>query len=208
MPNFALFLEYLNGWACFVVSIGMIGLFTAVIGDLANHFGCSIGLKDAVTAISFVAMGTSVPGELMRRFSATLTCQTVKSGSILDTFASKVSAVQDKYADGSIGNVTGSNGVNVFLGIGIAWTIAAIYHNAQGNIFKVEAGTLAFSVTIFCVEAAVAIIILLLRRLKCVGGELGGPYPAKIATSLFFIVLWLLYLTLSALEAYCVIEGF
>ncbi len=54
--------EYLNGWACFVVSIAMIGLFTAVIGDLANHFGCSIGLKDAVTAISFVAMGTSVPG--------------------------------------------------------------------------------------------------------------------------------------------------
>lgn len=35
---------------------------------------------------------------------------------ILDTFASKVSAIQDKYADGSIGNVTGSNAVNVFLG--------------------------------------------------------------------------------------------
>lgn len=44
------------------MSILLIGLFTAVIGDLANHFGCSIGLKDAVTAISFVAMGTSVPG--------------------------------------------------------------------------------------------------------------------------------------------------
>ena len=33
-----------------------------------------------------------------------------------DTFASKVAAVQDEYADSSIGNVTGSNGVNVFLG--------------------------------------------------------------------------------------------
>lgn len=38
-----------------------------------------------------------------------------------DTFASKVSAVQDKYADNAVGNVTGSNAVNVFLGIGIAW---------------------------------------------------------------------------------------
>jgi len=45
-----------------------------------------------------------------------------------DTFASKVAAVQDEYADASVGNVTGSNAVNVFLGIGIAWTMAAIYH--------------------------------------------------------------------------------
>lgn len=119
-----------------------------------------------------------------------------------------MAAVQDKYADGSIGNVTGSNAVNVFLGIGIAWTIAAIYHNVQGNVFKVDAGTLAFSVTIFCVEAAVAIIIILLRRLKCVGGELGGPFPAKVMTSAFFVTLWLLYVILSGLEAYCVIEGF
>jgi len=48
--------------------------------------------------------------------------------SISDTFASKVAAVQDEFADASVGNVTGSNAVNVFLGIGIAWTIAAIYH--------------------------------------------------------------------------------
>lgn len=46
----------------------------------------------------------------------------------LDTFASKVAAIQDEYADASVGNVTGSNAVNVFLGIGIAWTLAAIYH--------------------------------------------------------------------------------
>ena len=34
----------------------------------------------------------------------------------LDTFASKVAAVGDQYADSSVGNVTGSNAVNVFLG--------------------------------------------------------------------------------------------
>ncbi len=41
----------------------MIGLLTAVIGDLASSFGCTIGMKDSVTAISFVALGTSLPGE-------------------------------------------------------------------------------------------------------------------------------------------------
>lgn len=57
-----------------------------------------------------------------------------------DTFASKVAAIQDKYADASVGNVTGSNAVNVFLGIGVAWTIAAVYHAAKGRHFEVEPG--------------------------------------------------------------------
>lgn len=60
---FYLFKDYWGGWACFIASIIVIGLLTAVIGDVAAHFGCSIGLKDAVTAISFVALGTSVPGD-------------------------------------------------------------------------------------------------------------------------------------------------
>ena len=34
----------------------------------------------------------------------------------LDTFASKTAAIQDETADASVGNVTGSNAVNVFLG--------------------------------------------------------------------------------------------
>lgn len=54
---------YWNGWACFSVSILIISVLTAVIGDLASHFGCTIGLKDSVTAVIFVAFGTSVPGE-------------------------------------------------------------------------------------------------------------------------------------------------
>ena len=52
----------------------------------------------------------------------------------LDTFASKTAAIQDETADASVGNVTGSNAVNVFLGIGIAWSMAAIYWEAQGEI--------------------------------------------------------------------------
>uniref|UniRef100_A0A452GJ97 Sodium/calcium exchanger membrane region domain-containing protein n=1 Tax=Gopherus agassizii TaxID=38772 RepID=A0A452GJ97_9SAUR len=71
--------DYWNGWACFVVSILMIGLLTAFIGDLASHFGCTIGLKDSVTAVVFVALGTSVPGKknrlLVVPWSAKVMCQ-------------------------------------------------------------------------------------------------------------------------------------
>merc|ERR1712051_354925 len=72
-----------NGYPCFVISIAMIGICTAVIGDVAGHLGCFIFLKDSVNAIAFVALGTSVP----------------------DTFASKTAAIQDETADASVGNV-------------------------------------------------------------------------------------------------------
>lgn len=57
-----------------------------------------------------------------------------------DTFASKVAAIQDSTADNSVGNVTGSNAVNVFLGIGIAWSLAAFYHKWHRRSFEVNAG--------------------------------------------------------------------
>ncbi|XP_077178736.1 sodium/calcium exchanger 3 isoform X4 [Paroedura picta] len=178
--------EYCNGWACFIVSIMIIGMLTAVIGDLASHFGCTIGLKDSVTAVVFVAFGTSVP----------------------DTFASKAAAVQDVYADASIGNVTGSNAVNVFLGIGLAWSVAAIYWASKGQEFQVPAGSLAFSVTLFTIFAFVCISVLLYRRRPHLGGELGGPKGCRLATTLLFVSLWLLYILFATLEAYCYIRGF
>lgn len=55
-----------GGWACFVASIVMIGLLTMIIGDVASHFGCTIGLADSVVAITFVALGTSLPGKYKR----------------------------------------------------------------------------------------------------------------------------------------------
>lgn len=52
-----------GGYLCFIVSILCIGVVTAIIGDVASHFGCTLGIKDSVTAIVFVALGTSIPGE-------------------------------------------------------------------------------------------------------------------------------------------------
>ncbi|CAL8266975.1 unnamed protein product [Merluccius merluccius] len=178
--------DFCSGWACFIISIMVIGFLTAVIGDLASHFGCTVGLRDTVTAVVFVALGTSIP----------------------DTFASKVAATQDPYADASIGNVTGSNAVNVFLGIGLAWSVAAIYWEVKGEPFRVDPGSLAFSVTLFTIFAFVIIAVLMLRRRPSIGGELGGSRCSKTLTSLFFFGLWFLYILFSSLEAYCHITGF
>merc|ERR1719278_1702200 len=173
-----------NGYVTFVISLVFIGACTAVIGDVAAHLGCFINLKDGVNAIAFVALGTSVP----------------------DTFASKTAVIEDETADNSVGNVTGSNAVNVFLGIGIAWTMAAIYWESQGKTFDVPPGSLGFSVTIFCIEALLAILILMARRSPAVGGELGGPKLFKTISASIFVFFWTFYVFISALEAYEVIK--
>ena len=83
----------------------MIGVITYVVGEFANLFGCVLNIPPPITAITFVALGTSLP----------------------DIFASMVAAAQEKYADSAVRNVTGSNSVNVFLGLGLPWTIAAVW---------------------------------------------------------------------------------
>lgn len=172
--------KFYGGWATFFVSLSLIGALTAVVGDLASTFGCLIGLADPVTAITFVALGTSLP----------------------DTFASKAAAVNDDSADASIGNVTGSNSVNVYLGLGLPWTIAAVHAAMNDTEYVVLAGSLAFSVTLFCVCAVVCIAFIYARRLPALAGaELGGKPGLKWFTFGLFFALWMVYVIFSALKS-------
>ncbi|XP_017074662.2 sodium/calcium exchanger 3 isoform X3 [Drosophila eugracilis] len=174
-----------GGYVTFVVSIFVIGVITAIIGDAASYFGCALNIKDSVTAILFVALGTSIP----------------------DTFASMIAAKHDEGADNCIGNVTGSNAVNVFLGIGLAWTIAAVYHSSHGGIFKVEPGTIGFAVALFCGEALIAVFLIMFRRWhKGIGAELGGPKVSKYISAAILVFLWVFYVVICILEAYDVIR--
>jgi solute carrier family 8 (sodium/calcium exchanger) len=206
--------DFATGWVCFFVSLGMIGGVTAIIGDLATFLGCAAGLPDDVTAITLVALGTSLP----------------------DTFASKAAAMQDEYADASIGNVTGSNSVNVFLGLGMPWVIGSLYWSSNWDSRKVEwtertfggatygvvpgspyddlgfdvmcpegcfvvpAGKLAYSVAWFSGLACTCIGFLFFRR-KAFGAELGGTPGTKLPSALFCVTLWIVYLTASIIKS-------
>jgi hypothetical protein len=86
--------EMYGGGPCFVISLIMIGGLTYFVAPIASMSRCSVGLSDLMTTVVFVAVGTSLP----------------------DTFASYQAAVQASDADAAIGNVTGSNSVNVFVG--------------------------------------------------------------------------------------------
>jgi len=194
--------DYANGWVCFVVALVYIGFVTGMISDLANLLGCVLGIENDITAITLVALGTSLP----------------------DTFASKVAAINDDNADASVGNVTGSNSVNVFLGLGLPWSIAAIYWSLNGSNdewaerynsdatpealthikgsfkgFVVPSGSLGFSVIMFVACALTALALLGWRR-KTYGCELGGPAGPAYASGAAFIGLWFIYVTMSILQ--------
>lgn len=171
-----------GGWIAFYSSLLMIGMITAIVAEFASLFGCMVGLKDEMTAISFVALGTSLP----------------------DTFASRQAAMECDHADAAIGNVTGSNSVNVFLGLGLPWLLASVYYYAKGEKYLVlGADKLGFSVALFSIEAALAIGVFFLSRMKRFGGgELGGTYNQKLFKGVFFITLWVIYLVFSGLYIY------
>ncbi|XP_056020514.1 sodium/calcium exchanger 3-like isoform X17 [Ostrea edulis] len=174
----------LGAWPAFVFSLVYIALLTLVIEQLGHLLGCVVGLKTSVTGITIIALGTSLP----------------------DTFASRTAAIQDEHADAAIGNVTGSNSVNVFLGLGLPWVLSTMYAYANGTEYKVPTGNLTQSVIIFSSLGALCIIILILRR-KFVGGELGGKNPfIKWGSSLTLFFMWTIYIVLASLKAYEILD--
>ena len=91
-----------GGYPAFCMAILFIGLIVIIVGDAATMLGCVLpGITDSMTAITLVALGTSLP----------------------DTFASVTAAKQFDSADGAVGNVNGSNSVNVFMGMGVPWLV-------------------------------------------------------------------------------------
>ena len=56
--------HYAHGWGCFFASLGMIGIVTAIVEKFATLFGCILGVPPPITAITFVALGTSLPDTL------------------------------------------------------------------------------------------------------------------------------------------------
>jgi len=166
-----------GGWYTFVVSLCFIGGITALVGDAAKILGSCLGLEDSVTAITFVALGTSLP----------------------DTFASMEATVSDETADAAITNVTGSNSVNVFLGLGLPWTMATVYHIANGTKYHYPAGSIVFSVLVFFAFAVVCIARLVFRRYYY-DGELGGNKMFAYVCSAFLGFSWFCYILLSSLQ--------
>lgn len=191
------------GWCCFCLALLAIGFVTALVADIATLFGCSTGFhSDDWIGITVVAVGMNLP----------------------DTFISKMSAAHDDTADYVVANIMGTSSVNVFLGVGLPYTIAAFYwdatgvtpawsqHTFSGQTFQelymprypsggfMVPATIGFRMALFAGISAGGLGLLLARRV-IVGGELGGPGPAQVRDALMLTVLWVVFVVVAARES-------
>ncbi|KAG8224887.1 hypothetical protein J437_LFUL004628 [Ladona fulva] len=76
--------------------------------------------------------------------------------------------------------------------------------NSNGSEFLVPVGSLGFSVMVYSSTALLTVALFALRRNVSAFGnaELGGPRPYKIASSIFLLFLWVVYVFLSSLQTY------
>ncbi|XP_006479976.1 magnesium/proton exchanger isoform X2 [Citrus sinensis] len=168
-----------HGWIAFICSLIFISGIAYIVTKLTDIISCVTGINAYVIAFTALASGTSWP----------------------DLVASKIAAERQITADSAIANITCSNSVNIYVGIGVPWLIDTAYNfivykeplrvqNAEG---------LSFSLLVFFCTSVGCIAVLVLRRLT-LGAELGGPKLWAWVTSVYFMLLWIIFVVLSSLK--------
>ncbi|KAG0475774.1 hypothetical protein HPP92_015460 [Vanilla planifolia] len=168
-----------NGWIAFICSLIFISGVAYVVTKLTDLISCVTDINPYVIAFTALAAGTSWP----------------------DLVASKIAAERQITADSAIANITCSNSVNIYIGIGIPWLISTSYNYVMYNepLYIQNATGLSFSLLVFFGTSAGCIVVLVIRRL-ILGAELGGPRLWAWLTSAYFMLLWLIFVVLSSLK--------
>ncbi|XP_026445162.1 magnesium/proton exchanger-like [Papaver somniferum] len=168
-----------HGWIAFICSLCFISGIAYIVTVFSDLISCVTGINPYVIAFTVLASGTSWP----------------------DLVASKIAAERQTTADSAIANITCSNSVNIYVGIGIPWLIDTTYNFiAYREPLRIQnAEGLSFSLLIFFLTSICCIGVLVIRRLT-LGAELGGPRFWAWLTSSYFMFLWLVFVVLSSLK--------
>ncbi|KAJ1695193.1 hypothetical protein LUZ63_011891 [Rhynchospora breviuscula] len=168
-----------HGWIAFICSLVFISGIAYVVTKLTDQISCVTGINPYVIAFTALASGTSWP----------------------DLVASKIAAERQITADSAIANITCSNSVNIYVGIGVPWLIDTVYNYfvLREPLYINNAEGLSFSLLVFFATSAGCITVLVLRRL-ILGAELGGPRLWAWVTSIYFMLLWVVFVVLSSLR--------
>ncbi|KNA21464.1 hypothetical protein SOVF_042990 isoform A [Spinacia oleracea] len=168
-----------HGWIAFICSLLFISGIAYIVTKFTDMISCVTGINPYVIAFTVLAAGTSWP----------------------DLVASKIAAERQTTADSAIANITCSNSVNIYVGIGIPWLIDTTYNYfAYHEPLRIESAEgLSFSLLVYFCTSVGCISVLVLRRLVF-GAELGGPRLWAWISCGFFMFLWLIFVTLSSLK--------
>jgi solute carrier family 8 (sodium/calcium exchanger) len=177
--------SYMGGWLRFACAFVAIGLVSFLVLEITTTVGCMFDMRSAVQALVLVAIGTSLPDLTASRRAA--------------------ESRRTNTADASIATLAGANAASVFIGLGLPWTIATIYHWANyGESFfvgKLPTADITFALVLFLACSVICFIVLALRRL-IIGGELGGPGVSRVFSAIVMFFLWGAFITLNIMNSY------
>ncbi|KAJ6723413.1 SODIUM/CALCIUM EXCHANGER [Salix koriyanagi] len=158
--------QFAHGWIAFICSLLFISGIAYILTKLTDIISCVTGINAYVIAFTVLASGTSWP----------------------DLVASKIAAERQTTADSAIANITCSNSVNIYVGIGIPWLIDTAYNFFVYNepLRIQNAAGLSFSLLVFFCASIGCIAVLVFRRLT-LKAELGGPRFWAWVTFVYFM---------------------
>ncbi|KAI7982148.1 Magnesium/proton exchanger [Camellia lanceoleosa] len=168
-----------HGWIAFICSLIFISGIAYIVTQFTDLISCVTGINAYVIAFTALAAGTSWP----------------------DLVASKIAAERQTTADSAIANITCSNSVNIYIGIGVPWFIDTAYNFiALREPLRIQnAKGLSFSLLVFFCTSVGCIAVLVFRR-QTLGAELGGPRLWAWLTSAYLMMLWIIFVVLSSLK--------
>jgi Ca2+/Na+ antiporter len=178
-----------GGWPAFFLTFFAIGVLTFILVEISSVLACITGFNTCLQAVLGIAVVLAIP----------------------DTFSAYKAAVstESKYADACIGMVAGSNAVAIFVGLGLPWVNATIYHWAKYDqsfyIGKQSTVEITFALILFLGCSAVCYIMLFFRRLF-VGGELGGSPLVRTISGCIMFFLWVFFVVMNAFHCTGVIQ--
>lgn len=177
--------SYVNGWMRAACALAAVGAISFLILEITTTVGCIFDMRSTVQALVLVAIGTSLPDLATSRRAA--------------------ESKRTKDADASISTLAGANAASVFIGLGLPWTIATVYHWAQyGESFfvgKLPTADITFALVLFLACSVICFMVLGLRRL-IIGGELGGPKVSRVFSAIVMFFLWGAFITLNIMNSY------
>ena len=177
--------RWCNGWISFIVTFFLIGCMSFLIAEFSRNLGCVADLRGCVQAIALIAIGTSLP----------------------DLLASYHAASDPRFhtADAAIANIFAANSANIFIGLGLPWTIACVYtYSKDGSAYfmgQMNTADLAFGIVMFSIASLMTFIVLGLR-FAFTGGVLGGSTFTRYASAFFLFFCWFVFIALNTLNCY------
>jgi solute carrier family 8 (sodium/calcium exchanger) len=172
-----------GGWPTFFVCFFCIGLLSFFIMEVATVIGCLLNIKTCIQALVFISVGTSLP----------------------DLFTTFEAARSAKVAGPALSILAASNAANIFVGLGLPWTIASIYqYRLNGdNLFlgQFEVADMAFSTVLFVIFSMLTFLIFGCRRI-CVHGEIGGSNFCKAVSACLLFLIWIIFVGLVGMNCY------